>query len=652
MGANDPKSAASAPSDDEAPRPIVPSPALEARLRALGDARHTIADDPLATVRPGSSDIDTSEREAYESLVVRLREETGDYYYAEFAETLGQGAMGMVRVAVQPRLDREVAVKVLRDDHKTDASTLRLLQEAWVTGILEHPNIVPVHEIVVDPDGFPQVVLKRIHGRRWTDVMHDPEALAAHVGATDSFEWNIRTLMTVAKAVQHAHRRGIVHRDIKPENVMVGEHGDVYVVDWGIAVSTRVEDRRRIQFARDVREMSGTPAYMSPEQVQPVHPISPRTDVYLLGATLYEIVVGHAPHRGDDLMDLVRTVLRSDPPYPTDAPPELVAIARRAMAPDPEDRFASADELREALRAFLEGRGSARLCYEASMRLTELEELCADDASSSSTRRARLYDLLGACRFGFQQALKERADNEVARAGLSRAAALVARFELAQGNVDAAERLTLEGADPDLLRDIERAKRKKNRRAEALEALRRDRDPRVGQRARAVLAAILGSAFTFAPLLAHTSGLDGRERLLMTAFGTAMFLLIGALLALWKRREMTASALNRGLLGAIFLILLLQIVIDAGVFIADADPWVASAARFIVWSVVTAMVSMTLRAQLWWSSVAYLFGFFGACVWPHAAFPIMSIANLVFLANALWAWWPRAGRRESSVISP
>ncbi len=628
--------------------------ALEARLRAIDPVvRQTIADDPLATIRPGLEAYDTSERDAYASLIDALKKDAGGHYYAHFGGTLGQGAMGLVRVAVQPRLEREVAVKVLRDDHKDDASTLRLLQEAWVTGILEHPNIVPVHEIAVDPDGFPQVVLKRIRGRRWNDLMHDANILEANIETQDAFEWNLGTLMTVCDAIEHAHRRGIIHRDIKPENVMIGEFGEVYLVDWGIAVSTRDEDRKRIQLAQDVKEMSGTPGYMSPEQVQPVHPISILTDVYLLGSTLYEIIVGRAPHSGPDLKALVRNVLKSDPDYPTEAPPELVAIARRAMAPDPEDRFASALEFKQAIQRFLDGRGSARICFRASMRLSELEAVVEDTDGSRAGRRAKIYDLWGACRFGFMQALEERPDNEVARNGLVRATTVVARFELADGNVDVAERLALglEGEQGEALQDeIRRARRKKHRREEELEALRRDRDPRVGQRARATLGAILGVVFTVAPLAPYILEVTGRERLLSTTFGTALFLAGGAMLALWKREEMTASALNRGLLGTIFLTLLAGILTDVLIFFAGAEAWIASAMRFFLWMIVTAMISIALDTKLWPSAVGYLVGFIVAVLWPSAVFPMMSIANLTFLVNVLWAWWPRDRERADSSI--
>lgn len=615
---------------------------LPERVQALGDdASLTIVDDPLATVRPDS--VGASQQALRDAISARLKAQRGPHHYDRFTDTLGEGAMGQVLVAKQPHLDRPVAVKVLKDEHKNDTATLRLLQEAWVTGILEHPNIVPVHEIAIDPDGFPQVVLKRIRGKRWSDLMHDPKAIEAHVGATDSFEWNLKTLMTVAGAVQHAHRAGIVHRDIKPQNVMIGAHGDVYLGDWGIAVSLREEDRDRIQLASEIGEMAGTPGYMAPEQVQPEPPVSTYTDVYLLGANLYEIMVGHAPHHGDDLMELVQQVLKSDPPYPTIAPPDLIAIAKRAMAPDPEDRYTSADEVREALQRFLDGRVSARLCFEASATLGDLETLANETTTSSARRRAHLYDLLGACRFGFQQALEEGPQNEVAKNGLERATLAVAHYEMQLGNVDAAERLLLEleTPHPELVEELATAKRRATRKQEALEAMRRDQDPSVGQSARGTIMLVVGVLFTISPLIPWIMELEGRRRLLTSAFANAIFLLLCAVLALRKRNEMTASALNRGVIGTLFFVLLAQVVLDGVVFLSGWEPWISSTLRLFLAFVVTGVVVITLEARLWPTTLLYLVGFVVAGIWRSTTYPMLSIANFGLLVNAVVIWWPR-----------
>jgi serine/threonine protein kinase len=289
---------------------------LTARI-AYGDQAATILADPLATLRPSHGRLDTQEEAALQALLELAADERRGGAYETFEETLGTGAMGMVRVATQPGMGRKVAVKTLRPLHQDRAATLRLLQEAWITGALEHPNIVPVYEIAIDRDKSPQVVLRRIDGLHWRDLIRDPSRVHELYGEEDLFEWNLRVLMQVASALHFAHQRGVVHRDVKPENVMIGRFGDVYVMDWGIAVSTRKEDEGRIPVAWKVTEMAGTPAYMAPEMLDGEEPfVSARTDVYLLGATLYELVAGRAPHRGDSLMELVRSIVRSEPVFP------------------------------------------------------------------------------------------------------------------------------------------------------------------------------------------------------------------------------------------------------------------------------------------------------------------------------------------------
>jgi hypothetical protein len=644
---------------------------LTARI-AYGDQAATILADPLATLRPSHGRLDTQEEAALQALLELAADERRGGAYETFEETLGTGAMGMVRVATQPGMGRKVAVKTLRPLHQDRAATLRLLQEAWITGALEHPNIVPVYEIAIDRDKSPQVVLRRIDGLHWRDLIRDPSRVHELYGEEDLFEWNLRVLMQVASALHFAHQRGVVHRDVKPENVMIGRFGDVYVMDWGIAVSTRKEDEGRIPVAWKVTEMAGTPAYMAPEMLDGEEPfVSARTDVYLLGATLYELVAGRAPHRGDSLMELVRSIVRSEPVFPPDAPPALVELCRRAMHPDPAARFPTAEALRLALQDFLRHRGSARLCFEASQKLSafegallafrgdlpedvvaELEAHVAEvtlDAPvpKGATDRARLYDLFGACRFGFQQALVEGPDNPVAKDGLERAVCLMAQFELAQGNLSAAELLAMELKRPpkSLRHQLRRHQHEEERRLRALEQLQREHDPNVGVRTRAALAVVLGLAWTLSPLLAEPWLPEGRGMLLTTSLWSGAFLAAGAALAIRTRRVMTASALNRGLLGTLFLTLIGQLALNAGVALSGAPPIMSQVMRFFLWAAATAMVSITLDRRLWYAAALYLLGFFAASAWPGSLYRLMAFCNLAFTVNALVIWWPRRPRR-------
>ncbi|MCB9647359.1 MAG: serine/threonine protein kinase [Deltaproteobacteria bacterium] len=644
---------------------------LTARI-AYGDQAATILADPLATLRPSHDRLSTQEEAALEALLELAADERRGGVYETFEETLGTGAMGMVRVATQPGMGRKVAVKTLGPRHRDQVATLRLLQEAWITGSLEHPNIVPVYEIAIDKQKSPQVVLRRIEGLHWRDFLRDPQKITDLYGEQDRFEWNLRILMQVCSAIHFAHQRGIVHRDVKPENVMIGRFGDVYVMDWGIAVSTRQEDEGRIPVAWRVTEMAGTPAYMAPEMLDGEEPhVSPLTDVYLLGATLYELVARRAPHRGASLMDLVRSIVRSAPEFPPDAPPALVEICKRAMHPDPEERFPSAEAFRQAVQDFLRYKGSARLCFEATQKLTafeaallsfradlpedvvaELEARVSDVTveqvvPKSHAERARIHDLFGACRFGFQQALVEGPDNPVARDGLERTVALMAQFELSQGNLSAAELLAMElkRPPPNLRRQLKRHQHHEEKKLREMEQLRREHDPNVGLRTRAMLALILGLAWTLSPLIAEHWLPGGRGMLITTALWTAAFIAAGAALALRTRRALGASALNRGLVGTLFLTLVGQLALNAGVAISGAAPESSQVMRLFLWSVATAMASVTLDRRLGWAATVYMVGYFAASAWPDAVYRIMSLCNLAFTVNALVIWWPRPHRR-------
>ena len=171
-----------------------------------------------------------------------------------------------------------------------------------MTGMLEHPNIVPVHFVELGSDGAPLVVMKRVAGTEWNKLIDRADEVKRRFGTTDLLTWNLDILMSVLDALRFAHHRGVIHRDVKPSNVMIGDFGEVYLLDWGIAVSLRDDPSGRLPTLSSRPELAGTPAYLAPEmRGRPGSPRqSERTDVYLAGAVLYEIVTGAPPHRGDD----------------------------------------------------------------------------------------------------------------------------------------------------------------------------------------------------------------------------------------------------------------------------------------------------------------------------------------------------------------
>jgi PAS domain S-box-containing protein len=249
--------------------------------------------------------------------------------------TLGSGGTGIVYQAHQRAIDREVAVKVLRDELANDPlSRRRFLQEARTLGSLDHPNVIALHELGVGPNGELFYSMKRIEGTSWDRSLDDLY-----------LSENIDILIRVANAIRYAHSRGLIHRDIKPENVMIGPFGEVLVADWGLALSfTRMQQRVAAHHS-----IGGTPAYMAPElasgdtNAQGVH-----TDVYLLGAVLYRILTGFAPHGGATLVECIRAAAANEI-LPNALSGGWIDLAMKAMATDPKDRYPDVASFIEAI---------------------------------------------------------------------------------------------------------------------------------------------------------------------------------------------------------------------------------------------------------------------------------------------------------------
>ncbi len=284
-----------------------------------------------------------------ESTLDRLRVRGAARGRYEFRERLGRGGMGVVWRVRDRDLDREVALKLLRGRGGADASCVRaerLLGEARLAARLDHPGIVPVYDVGLDDKGRVYFTMPLVEGESFSALLRKRGAVS-HSRA-------LEVLLKVCDTLAYAHVSGIVHRDLKPANVMIGRFGRVHVLDWGLA--------RALEPRRSAHGISGTPAYMSPEQARG-EPACAQADVYSCGAMLYEVLTGRNPfadeeiHDFDEMLDRVRArpprdVLELAPRSDV----ELAAICRKAMAWTRSERYASAVEFAEDLRAYLDGR--------------------------------------------------------------------------------------------------------------------------------------------------------------------------------------------------------------------------------------------------------------------------------------------------------
>ncbi|HZW31462.1 MAG TPA: serine/threonine-protein kinase [Isosphaeraceae bacterium] len=286
-----------------------------------------------------------------------------------------RGGLGEVFLAVDPELDRQVALKELRGYHAHDpVSQSRFLLEAKVTGRLEHPGIVPVYGLGRHADGRPYYAMRFIEGETLKQAIerfhHAEQTSRPTVEREIAFRRLLRSLIDACHAVAYAHSRGVLHRDVKPENIMLGRFGETLVVDWGIAKplpEAGGEPAVGSAPGGDLTEDSsltrpgsaiGTPQYMSPEQAAgDLDKVGPASDVYSLGATLYCLLVGHGPFPAGSVADVLERARRGIFPGPRrlrrSVDPALEAICLKAMSLKPEDRHATPMALAEEIEAWL-----------------------------------------------------------------------------------------------------------------------------------------------------------------------------------------------------------------------------------------------------------------------------------------------------------
>ncbi len=289
----------------------------------------------------------------------------------------GRGAIGRVLVVFDQHIGREVALKELlvtsrrakrkgKQAGEVDEATARFLGEARVTGILEHPGIVPVYEIARRQDGSIYYTMKLVRGETLEEKIEACRTMRDRYALLNSF-------LDLCQALAYAHSMGVIHRDIKPANVMIGEFGETVVLDWGIAKIKGVQETAKAFTADDINIMMfgsgghtvagkpiGTPCYMSPEQAEgALDVIDEKSDVWSLGAVLFELLSGQPPYTGESAWDVVGKVLKDPAPSVREAAPqaapELCAICDKCLTKDRDKRYKNASRLAADIKNFLDG---------------------------------------------------------------------------------------------------------------------------------------------------------------------------------------------------------------------------------------------------------------------------------------------------------
>ena len=409
--------------------------------------------------------------------------------------------------------------------------------------------------------------------------------------------------------------------------------GEVYLVDWGIATAPG-----------PARALAGTPAYAAPEMLGGENAaVSERTDMYLLGAVLFEVLTGRPPHLKPTTAEMVASIVASQPVLSATVPGELADLVRHCMQADASKRLASAEVVRLTLEAFAAHQGSRELTAEAQTTLGVLRAATRATTPDVET----VASAFAACRFGFQQALREWSGNVAARAGIDEAVALMVRFELARGSPRAAQvhLAALEGTDEALSAEVARAVDEEQSRQERLRSLELAMDPSTGSTMRFFAASILGAVWVVVPMLGtfavnlapHLEGVMSAPIALLSGF---------VLLAIRVRFHATLTPMNCQLLATVSFAWLFQglglvtFLLVKGHALPGSTPVIMA-----YWTFVMGLLAVTVVPQVWPMPLGYLGAMALSLTLPDLRFLWQGIANFIVLVTLL-ALWRRSKRAK------
>jgi predicted Ser/Thr protein kinase len=328
---------------------------------------------------------------------------------------LGKGGMGLVYLATQNSVKRSVALKVIRKDKQNDTFIKQFFYEAEITAGLEHPNITPVYELGRTKEGVCFYSMKYIQGNPWEKKIRD-----------NSIDENLEIFDKLCDAIAFAHSKGILHMDIKPDNVQLGEFGEVYAVDWGVA-----SDLKRPESIR----CAGTWQWISPEVARgDKSKIGKGSDIYLLGGILFQIVTGHHPRLPKDANEkmghaALAKAAQSNVIQPTDCKDPMVAVALRALETDPKDRYAKVDDLQSAIHAIQKERANIK----SSQELTKKAVVLGTEAIEQGD-----YDRFNRSLFGLKDAIELWEQNPEAAPELNKVRLAYGQCAFDKGDYDLA----------------------------------------------------------------------------------------------------------------------------------------------------------------------------------------------------------------------
>ena len=432
--------------------------------------------------------------EASEHIQLKKKSSPAEHLFSnsipyEILEEISRGGMGVIYQGKQNSLQRKIAIKKLLNNFRlSKQKKSQFVAEAIVTAYLDHPNIVPVYDLAQNDQNDFIMTMKLVKGVSWRNLLHPKTESEKLLAKKYTLLEHLEVLISVCNAVAFAHSKNIVHNDIKPENIIIGEFGEVFVMDWGIAVDIQKEERNLYLAKKEsIKGPMGTPRYMSPELASGNGlEIGPWTDVYLLGATLYEIMAKEPPHQGEHFWEVLLSIVEKKPPAlsTSEWPQELIQICYKCLSKNPEDRYQTVLEFKEALKRFLEHRESILITQNAHIKLEECHKKnnvslksIKETKSFEYTEHSELYFELAQVVAGFSQALLLWDKNKEARRGKEIASFFWAKIAFEMGDLSLAfaqlkhlDKNNLEVQK--LIKDIQIALQKKERTQQANERLK------------------------------------------------------------------------------------------------------------------------------------------------------------------------------------
>ncbi len=345
-------------------------------------------------------------------------------------EKIGEGGMGVIYLAEQSSLKRDVALKMTKESAKlTDSMLEHFLSEALVTSDFDHPNVVPIHDAGIDFKGQLFYAMKKVQGVTWDSLLHPKTEDEKQMAKDYSMNDHLNILNSVCNAVAFAHSRDIIHRDLKPSNVMIGEFGEVIVLDWGLAAS--IGPSEKVESIEELKTFGGTVLYMAPEMARvQKDEIGKHSDIYLLGAILYEILTGHPPHRGKNFREAIVNAMLNKiipPKKEQNIDMFLMETALKAMSLKPLRRYFTVSNFQRALKRYIKGAASHLGSVQLSNKAMSLLEKGTQTADVKTLLRAYIL---------FKMALRLWTGNREAEMGRPRTEHLILKSAYESGELD------------------------------------------------------------------------------------------------------------------------------------------------------------------------------------------------------------------------